>query len=589
MSSINSLKEIIIKNFRGFKDHKIPLKKISIIVGKNNVGKTTIVEAIRLIALITDRYQNAFYKSPPSWLGRGYIGISPSFKNIGINLKSIFHQYGDPPSIIKAIFDDNSTIEIYLGEESQLHAVIKNPDGNIIKNRKQAGKINLNTIKVLPQVYPVQKKEKILIEDYVKENLNSSLSSSHFRNQLYYFKEFNELFKDTVEDTWEGVSVDPIQAIDDENETHLHLFVRNENFVAEISEMGHGLQIWLQIIWFLTRIRKESTVILDEPDVYLHADLQRKLIRFLKSKYPQIIITTHSLEIISEVEPNEILIVNNTISASTYADTLPVVQNLVKNIGSVQNVQLIKLWNTRRLILVEGKDINFLKYFHDILFPDSKENFNSIPNMSLNGWGGWNYGIGSNMFLKNSLNEKIITYCIFDRDYHSDEEISKRYREAKERDIHLHIWNYKEIENYLLIPETILRVIEKNKKNDGNLPNKNQIIDKINSLTSDMEDSILDNISSALQESNRSLNPKRTNQDARKKIKNVKDNTGGILPLVSGKSLIKNLSQWTSKEFNVSLDAISILKEMQIVEIEDEVKKVISAIEKNESFEPWNN
>ncbi len=70
--------------------------------------------------------------------------------------------------------------------------------------------------------------------------------------------------------------------------------------------MGHGLQIWLQVIWFLTLFNSSEIIILDEPDVYMHADIQKRLIRFIKNKFPQVIVTTHSIEIMSEVEPEDI-------------------------------------------------------------------------------------------------------------------------------------------------------------------------------------------------------------------------------------------------------------------------------------------
>ncbi len=92
-------------------------------------------------------------------------------------------------------------------------------------------------------------------------------------------------------------------------DSELHLEVRNEDFVGEIGLMGHGLQMWLQTMWFLALSKDAQTVILDEPDVYMHPDLQRRIIRFLRNRHPQCIITTHSVEILSEVRPEEILVV----------------------------------------------------------------------------------------------------------------------------------------------------------------------------------------------------------------------------------------------------------------------------------------
>lgn len=68
--------------------------------------------------------------------------------------------------------------------------------------------------------------------------------------------------------------------------------------MAEVALMGHGLQMWLQTMWFLCRSSPTATVVLDEPDVYMHPDLQRRLVRLVRGRYPQIIIATHSVEIV---------------------------------------------------------------------------------------------------------------------------------------------------------------------------------------------------------------------------------------------------------------------------------------------------
>lgn len=43
------LKEIIIKNFRGIRSLHLPLDKLTVLIGENNIGKSTILEAIRFV------------------------------------------------------------------------------------------------------------------------------------------------------------------------------------------------------------------------------------------------------------------------------------------------------------------------------------------------------------------------------------------------------------------------------------------------------------------------------------------------------------------------------------------------------------
>ena len=58
--------------------------------------------------------------------------------------------------------------------------------------------------------------------------------------------------------------------------------IEADRFTSEIGYMGSGLQMWLQIIWFICKSAESETVILDEPDVYMHPDLQRSLVKNCK-------------------------------------------------------------------------------------------------------------------------------------------------------------------------------------------------------------------------------------------------------------------------------------------------------------------
>ena len=95
-----------LKNFRCFEDHTIPFRATTIIVGRNNVGKSTIVEALRLISTVVDRYRYTNFSQVPYWIDDTVHrrGIYPSLRNIEFNKKSIFYHYRDPPAVLTAIF-----------------------------------------------------------------------------------------------------------------------------------------------------------------------------------------------------------------------------------------------------------------------------------------------------------------------------------------------------------------------------------------------------------------------------------------------------------------------------------------------------
>ena len=65
------------------------------------------------------------------------------------------------------------------------------------------------------------------------------------------------------------------------------------------------MQIWLQLLLHLFRQRDADVVVLDEPDVFLHSDLQRRLLQLLESLPAQTISSTHSAEVIAEADSSE--------------------------------------------------------------------------------------------------------------------------------------------------------------------------------------------------------------------------------------------------------------------------------------------
>jgi len=580
------LKELRLQNYRCFKDHTLPLKATSIIIGRNNAGKSTVVEALRLISIVVSRYQALSYHSPPPWLDapRREYGVSPSLKGMEIGFDSLFNQYDEPPSILTAHFSNKSNITIYLGSEGQIHAVIRDSKGNVIQTKSQANILRLPRVEIMPQVAPVAKSEVVLSSEYVKSAISSYLSPLHFRNQLNVYYELFPQFKEITENTWPGLQIRDLIGQGAFPNSPLSLQVRNEDFVADIGVMGHGLQMWLQTMWFLTRSEGAKTVILDEPDVYMHPDLQRRLIRFLRRKFSQVIIATHSVEIMAEVETDEILIIDRKRQKSRFTDNIPAVQKIIDHVGSVHNIHLAKLWHARKCLIVEGKDLKILNELHEILFPDSQESLSAIPNLSIGGWGGWNYAIGSSMLLKNTGGQTILTYCVLDSDYHTPESIKNRIDEAKVHGVNLYIWKKKEIENYCLASTAIQRYIISKAQSHTRIPTSEEIIEKLDSLANELKTETFDAIAMEIYSHNKQLGPSGANKVARKFLDKRWDTMDKRLSVVSGKKLFTGISKWSQDNYGVSFSPVTIARTMHIEEIPKEMEIFINAVEKGISI-----
>lgn len=577
------IKKITIENYRGYLKHEVEFRDLNIVVGKNNAGKTTLIEALRLVSLVTKRYKNSPYRNVPNWLEIGKInsGISISLNRIDFSYRNIFHSYGDPPAIITALFTNKTKVVIYFGGEKKFHAVLINAK-NKVCNKDNLKHLDLPTLNILPQIGPLLFEEKVLNEDYVKLNVDSQTSSRHFRNQLGYFNEYYPKFKKLIESTWNGISLLEYNSGDRFTDMPPYLLIQEEAFSTEIGNMGHGLQMWMQTIWFLSKCANNSTVILDEPDVYMHADLQRKLIRFLKNEFPQVIIATHSIEIMSEVEPENIVIIDKTKKNSVFASDFKAVQKLTSNIGSIHNIGLARLWSANKLLIVEGKDVNILKRIQDNLFPTSNEPLDVIPSVTIGGWGGWNRAIGSKLILKNAGQENIVTYCILDSDYHTDAEIQERYEQAKKNGIILKIWKKKEIENYLINSNAIKRIIDKNSDSSISLEEiEGKINEFVEELKEDYLDLLMDKIHVESRRTGKFIEPSTAKKKAQKELEKCWKHKNDI---VSGKALLKKIGNWTNDSFNVIINPNRLAQELKKSEIPTELIEVIECIENRKKF-----
>jgi hypothetical protein len=576
------IKELHLKNFRGFDDHRIPFHpETTIVVGKNNAGKSTIVEALRLTALVSNRFQRLEFKSVPDWLDLPLRekGVSPSLEAMELALTGAFHRYNDPPAVITCVFVNGATITTHIGRKGRIHAVVRDGQGKLVVTQAQARTVKMPKVQILPQIAPLEEKEVILSEEYVRRSIATSRSSLHFRNQLKVLYDNFKDFKDIAQSTWPGLRITSLEGRGGLPGTDsLSLLVQDGDFVAEVGWMGHGLQMWLQTMWFLTYSQDADVIILDEPDVYMHADLQRRLIRFVKARNWQTIVATHSTEIMAEVEPEEVLVVDRRKEQSTFAPSLPAVQRVVNQIGSVHNIQLARLWSSKVLLLVEGKDVAILKRIQNRLFPSSDHPFDAIPHMSIGGWGGWQLVVGSSFFLKNAGGDDITTYCLFDSDYHTQEQITVRQKEAASHGVELHIWSKKEIENFLIVPSAVQRIIAFGCKSNCTPPTVDTVTREIDRIANCLKDDLFDNLCTEYA-SNRAHAAGTANKYARERLSQAWGTFAGRVSIIPGKQAISLLSDWSQKNFGATLNANKLATTLQIEEIDSELASVVEAIE----------
>lgn len=567
------IKEVQLENYRCFEKSKIKYKDLVVLVGKNNAGKSSMIEALRMIAFASQKSIQTTYKDAPWGLGvsQREKGIRIDVDKLKIDLRGIVYLYEDKIAKITAIFSNGCRIVI-LANKDIAFAFLYSPEGKNIKLKAKAEQYNFGNIGILPQIGLIKENEKLLSENTVISNKETYLSSRHFRNEiLMYRNEYWENFKRLAEESWEELQIVELNYNLSESE-NIRLMVSDARFLAEIGLMGSGLQMWLQIIWFICRSEACDTIILDEPDVYMHPDLQKSLLAMVKRRYKQVIIATHSVEIISEVHPENIVMIDKYNRSMKYANNLKAVQNIIDNIGGIQNLSLIRIGAKKKCLFVEGKDIKILSKLYDKLYPDNDNVLVTLPVIELHGFSNLQEAFGASKLFYSETKGEINSICIIDRDYYPDELLQKKRKMAEENHLCLHIWEKKEIENYLIIPKVLYRMIK------DNSISYEEFLKELEEIVDEYKDKVTDQLAEHQRENNKNLSMSTCNEKARNIMKEKWNLLDNKLAMLCGKDFIKRINTWLREKYKVSCSIDKIIKEIRPEEINEEMIEVFKLI-----------
>jgi hypothetical protein len=189
------------------------------------------------------------------------------------------------------------------------------------------------------------------------------------------------------------------------------------------------------------------------------------------------------------------------------------------------------------------------------------------------------------MLLQNAGGDDISAYCILDSDYHTPKEVEARQKDAEGKNVRLHIWLRKEIENYLVLPGTIQRVIA---QGCDEPPSVDEITAKLLQIAESNKNDVYDNFAETFYLEDKGKGQKTANEKARAFLDPKWPVGQGPLHLVSGKALLSSLSEWSKGKFGVSFGIAAILRALRREDLPAEVVAVISSIEVNERFSTEN-
>ena len=115
---LTALKSVHLENFRGFKDHTVFLTPTTVLVGQNNAGKSTFIDALRILAIAARRATSARYGPPPDWLGTttaSGFGYKISFETIDFDFSNVQYNHNrSEPALLQLQYTNCVTLRVWL-------------------------------------------------------------------------------------------------------------------------------------------------------------------------------------------------------------------------------------------------------------------------------------------------------------------------------------------------------------------------------------------------------------------------------------------------------------------------------------------
>lgn len=563
------LEKLKLINFRCFEDHEISFNSFNVIVGKNNTGKSTVIDALKLISNVCRYAPHRVY----------YL----KERDIPFSTISLRYNYIDIESVVYASFSNNIELRITFPLEDEPYFEFLH-SGFPINNKEISKFISKNSLGVIPPVGTFDETESQRDKKYLASILISYLAPRHFRNIWYLFKEGFQEFQHIIESTWPGYTIKPPEY--DFNSNRLYMFFEENRFTREIFWAGHGFQVWLQLMTFLVKLGNVNSLILDEPDIYLHSDMQKKLVNICKERSNQVIIATHAVDIIEEVAPDDIICIDKESKSSKRLSNIDEVQSIIGQLGSFQNLKLVHFLRGRKCLFVEGQDFKCLKILASKTGFQSfakEDDFSVIP---IEGFTNWDRLKHVDWIYKNTLGESIQCYVILDRDYYTEKEINSVIHTLGQKGVQAHVWMKKELENYAINFDSLYRIFtSKYQGRYGNvrIPLTNEEFkESIISLFEEFKDQVL---SQTMARESDAINDKSISQSTifKQILPTFNRNWESLdfrMNVIPGKEFFSKLNTWLNNDFHISISINDAFFTLRSDEIDTEIIETISEFTK---------
>jgi AAA15 family ATPase/GTPase len=304
------LSKLSVKSFKRIKNVNLELADVTILVGANGSGKSSIIQAIHLACCVM-RQADQVKSGKTSTVGIDELDYLPTdnYKMLGHN-GNWGNKVGSSSSKVKLTFFSDGTEHIASCElRSARNAGISitgavPPDlSDLIRKKRKFFSA------YIPGISGIPNKEEKRAKKVILKACSYGDSNIILRNALLLLKEQDPDNIGLIEE-WISHIIGPVKIMvghDEEKDFIIDCKVVTNGDIRPIELIGTGYLQLVQIFSYIL-LFKPGILLIDEPDIHLHPTVQEKLVKVLahvaNKRNLKILLTTHSPFIVRGASPN---------------------------------------------------------------------------------------------------------------------------------------------------------------------------------------------------------------------------------------------------------------------------------------------
>ena len=355
---------------------------------------------------------------------------------------------------------------------------------------------------------------------------------------------------------------------------------RGDEGEHDLYSAGGGFLQILEVLAFIFR-GTPGVVLLDEPDSHLNSSLQHAFVDILeelaRSRSFQVLMATHSKEIINYVDPSRLIPIDRKARSAHALKSETSTVTILKELGAIDNVDAYQIVKQRSILIVEGAtDRELLPRLAAKIGATLFDGSSRVSILPANGVDRLSDGAALDA-VEHLLGKNIKALLLRDRDGLTTDWMGQIQSKSKRP---MFIWPRDCLESYLIVPAAIHRILVE-ELGDKNAPALQDVEKVISNCIDSTYDESQDRIAARLQDvewrfNHNRIDAAKANPEARSEMEKVWKSGSNPLALVPGKPVLSRIRDEIQQQWKVSFGNARIIEAMQSGEVHQDVKDLLS-------------